>query len=124
MSIYLQNHENVATLEVIKKSIPTKVTSFYHNIVNNDLGIIVDLSTNFDSDMTSVTNVADEVVRAFSAMYDGLPSKLAYRDSELAWAMLNHDGTKFTGFSTITPGKDYKGLSVDDFSAIMQSQVH
>lgn len=61
-----------------------------------EIVFIVDL----DNGGLSVTNDAENVVKACIKLYNG--KRIVYRDSMNNWDELEHDGAKFTGFSHFT----------------------
>lgn len=62
-------------------------------VQSSDQVFLIDQDT---SDTQSVTNDAENVVKALLMMYG--PKQFIYRDTEGRWDELFHDGEKFTGF--------------------------
>lgn len=77
---------------------PSQRSSYTLEIVTSPLGRPVALVRDQDVGLT-VTNDAENVVR--EVLSRNKVERILYRDSDLNWDELRHDGAEFTGFAPI-----------------------
>lgn len=121
MTIQIHNHDNTATVSIENT---TNKTVFTHEIISDELGVLVDISNNYGEELTSLSTMVRPVVSSIAAMYDGLPTMLIYRDTSNKWIEIKHDGEKFIKFASIVRNNPLLNFEAKDVVEIIKHGIH
>ncbi|MBD0788218.1 hypothetical protein HUO09_17825 [Vibrio sp. Y2-5] len=91
--------------------------------VKDEIALVVD--TTNGRNLTTVTNSAEMTIEAIKVKLGRLPSQIIYRDTDFCWSRLNHDGTKFSGFSPLKHGVIGDGITAQQaFDIVSIKTIH
>ncbi|MEZ9699261.1 hypothetical protein AB4455_07910 [Vibrio sp. 10N.261.46.E12] len=121
MTIQIHNHDNLATVSIENTA---NKTIFKHELISDELGILVDMSNSYSEELTSLSTMVRPVVTSIAAMYDGLPTKLIYRDTSNKWIEIKHDGKNFVNFAPVVRNNPLIDFEAKDVVEIIKHGIH